>query len=144
MSGHSEIIYWGSVEREKLPVGSVYCHQCAGWYKPQPVEHNLVQHKPDYAASPFWLQPQTNMSTEDAGALIHLLSRLPPDTGFMISHMIQQPHSPPMWGAYHAKVILPNGGVGEADHNNPALAFREAWAKAHQNQAEMLMPKDAT
>lgn len=142
MTGHSEIIHWGSAEQSELPVGSVYCRQCRGWYKPHPVEHSLVQHKPDYAASPFWLQPQTNMSTEDAGALVHLLSRLPHNTGFLISHVIEQPHSPPMWGGYSAKVILPNGSVGEASHNNPALAFREAWAKAHRDWADKITPCD--
>lgn len=139
MSGHGEIICWGHAHQD-LPVGAVYCHQCAGWYKPMPVEHGLVQHKADYAAGASWQLPQTHMTTEDAGALVHLLSRLPSNTGFLISHVIEGPHTPGMWGGYSAKVILPNGGTGEACHNNPALAFREAWAKAHKDWADRITP----
>ena len=74
--------------------------------------------------------------------LVDLLHRLPSNTGFLISHVIEPPHTPGVWGGYSAKVILPNGGAGEANHNNPALAFREAWAKAHAAQAEMIKMKE--
>ena len=138
MISHPEIIHWGNANP---PDGAKWCHECHGYYMPRDAHAN-IHHKEDYQARDGYTVPKTHMSIEESAMLVELLHRLPSNTGFLISHCVEPPHTPVVWGGYSAKVILPNGGSGEASHNNPALAFREAWAKAHRDQAEMIGLKE--
>lgn len=85
--------------------------------------------------------PITHMSFDEAQEFVRILTAMPSNTGFSINHCIEPPHTPGVFNGYNAVVILPNGGRGESGGDNPALAFRTAWARAHLDQAEILMPK---
>lgn len=82
-------------------------------------------------------------SAKDADDLMRLLRAMPSNTGFMISHCIEPPHTPGVFGGFSAVVMLPgSGGRGDANENNAARALLKAWARAHMDAAEKLMPKD--
>ena len=85
--------------------------------------------------------PNTHMSLDDVGNLVRVLQAIPSNIGFLISHCIEPPHTPGVFGGYHALVVLPgSGGRGEADENNPAKALLKALALAHADAAAKLRP----
>lgn len=82
-------------------------------------------------------------SAKDADEMVRLLRALPANTGFLISHAIEPPHTPGVFGGFHAVVVLPGvDGKGEANENNAARALVKAWAMAHMDAAEKLGKSD--
>lgn len=91
-------------------------------------------------SAPVQLAPMTRMTAEEAQELVNLLSHMPIGAGFIISHVITPVGAPQMFGGYSATVILQGGWAGESMANNPAIAFRRAWARAHAAASKALTP----
>lgn len=84
------------------------------------------------------------MSEEEAHLLVRLLRQIPQNAGWFISRPVQPLGSPPVFGAFQAKFVLPEGVSGEASGDTASEAFLKAWAHAHLQMAEKLMPKEPT
>lgn len=86
--------------------------------------------------------PRTMMTAQEGSRFLMLLRALPSNTGWLLSHIIEPPHSPPVVGGFSAKVILPGvGGVGNAYGNTPYEALRDAWMLSCLDSANRLAGK---
>lgn len=87
--------------------------------------------------------PRTHMTTDETEEFCRVLRAMPTSTGFIITHCMEPPHTPQMHNSFSAIVLLPgSNGRGDAFGDNPARALLKAWALAHVDAAEKLMPKD--